>query len=227
MAFTPGGAKAPPGLHPVAVWPKELSMNSPLMTLAERPLGARLGDGLENLRRNAIWFVLLGAALVAVGVLALGAAAFTTLVTVLFLGWLLVIDGGLQAATAFWAREWSGFFQHLLAGLLAVIVGGLILTKPVVAGLGLTLLMAVLFIVGGLFHAAAAVLMRFPSWGWAALSGAVNVGLGLLIWSEWPSSVEWVIGTFVAIDMIFKGWACLTFGLALRTSPPSMPLPSV
>ena len=37
--------------------------------------------------------------------------------------------------------------------------------------------------------------------------------LGVLIWRDWPFSGEWVIGTFVGINLIFNGWSYLALGL--------------
>ncbi len=194
-------------------------MNDPVMMLADRPLAAPFAAGLQELRRHWGWFLVLGLALIVLGVLALGASVFTTMVTMIFLGWVLVVDGVLQGVLAFRAHQWSGFFQHLLAGILSVIVGGLILTKPIASALTLTLLLAAFFTVSGLFQVVAALVMQFPGRGWAILSGAVNVVLGILIWQEWPESSLWLIGTFVGIDLIFKGWSYTAFGLSLRTLP--------
>ena len=33
---------------------------------------------------------------------------------------------------------------------------------------------------------------------------------------KWPPSALWVIGTFVAIELLFRGWAWVMFAFALR-----------
>jgi uncharacterized membrane protein HdeD (DUF308 family) len=58
--------------------------------------------------------------------------------------------------------------------------------------------------------------LQHPNWGWAALDGGIAVLLGGMIWAEWPSSALWVIGTFLGINMIFRGWAWVMFALAAR-----------
>lgn len=175
--------------------------------------------GLDEVRRNWGWFLVLGIALIVLGAVALGAVGLVTLASVLLVGWLLVISGVVEAATAFWARQWSGFFLNLLEGVLYFVVGMLVLRHPAASAAGLTLLLAALFLTTGLFRTAAAVALRYPNWGWCVLDGTVSVLLGVLIWADWPSSADWVIGTFVGIDLIFRGWSWVMFGLAVHRLP--------
>ena len=72
--------------------------------------------------------------------------------------------------------------------------------------------------------AGAAVALRFPNWGWAAAGGIVTAGLGVFVWSSWPISALWVIGTLVAIELICRGWAWTMFAFAARQiSKPAEP----
>jgi uncharacterized membrane protein HdeD (DUF308 family) len=122
----------------------------------------------------------------------------------------------METVAAFWAGQWSGLFLHLLSGVLNVVVGVLILAHPGAVAVGLTLLLAVFFLVAGLFRIIAAVALRFPNWGWAFFGGGITALLGAMIWAQWPSSALWVIGTFVGIDLLFRGWAWVMFALAAR-----------
>jgi uncharacterized membrane protein HdeD (DUF308 family) len=175
--------------------------------------------GLEEVRRNWFWFLALGIALIVLGVLALGAPWLVTVASVLLFGWLLLFAGVAEAVGAFWARRWSGFFLHLLGGVLNIVIGLLLVAHPTLAALALTLLLAAFFLVGGLFRVGAAAAVQFPGWPWAVLSGAVTALLGLLIWAEWPSSAVWVIGLFVGIELIFRGVGWVMFALAARELP--------
>ena len=51
----------------------------------------------------------------------------------LFVGVMMVVGGLMEAGHAFWRRRWSGFFVDLLGGLLYVLVGVLILDRPLIA----------------------------------------------------------------------------------------------
>jgi uncharacterized membrane protein HdeD (DUF308 family) len=52
---------------------------------------------------------------------------------------------------------------------------------PGAAALSLTLLLAPFCMVGGLFRVVGAVLLRFPNWGWACLSGVIAFLLGVML----------------------------------------------
>ena len=53
-------------------------------------------------------------------------------------------------------------------------------------------------------------------WGWLVLAGLISIALGAMILAKWPMSGMWVIGLFVAIELIFNGWAYLFVALAAR-----------
>jgi uncharacterized membrane protein HdeD (DUF308 family) len=194
-------------------------MSTPILPETDQPFVRLFHIGLHELRRNWGWFLALGVVLVLLGTFALLYAFIATITTVLIFGWVLLFDGILHAVAAFWARQWSGFFLHLLTGVLSVIVGLILVRHPVEGGLTLTLLLAAFFMVSGVFRIFAPLMMQFPSWEWVVLGGVINLILGLLIWNQWPASGLWVIGAFVGIDLIFRGWSYIMFALALRSFP--------
>jgi uncharacterized membrane protein HdeD (DUF308 family) len=172
--------------------------------------------GLEEIRRKWGWFLVLGIALVVLGVIALAVPHLATLTSVMLFGWLVMLGGVFEAVAAFSAPKWTGVLLHLLSGILGVVVGTLTITHPAAGAGALTLLLASFFFVSGFFRIGAAVMLRFPAWGWAVFGGIVSALLGALIWAEWPSSAVWVIGTFVAIDLLLRGWAWIMFAFAAR-----------
>ena len=192
-----------------------------MSTTVERPEGAELREELAAFRRNWPWFVVLGVALIVVGVVALGSVVLASLATAVAIGALLLVTGGAEVVGAFWSRGWSGVLLHLLSGLLSVVVGVLFLWAPVDAVLALTLLLACLLTVGGTFKLIGAFGYRFESWGLLLVSGVIDLVLGVLIWLEWPASGLWVIGLFVGISLAFRGLNWIGLGLAQRTLPAS------
>jgi uncharacterized membrane protein HdeD (DUF308 family) len=184
-----------------------------------RPLAAVLRHELDALRGNWFWFVLLGVALVILGTVALGSVVFTSLAAVVALGALLLFGGVAECVGSFWSRGWSGFFLHLLSGVLSIVVGLMFLRAPLGALASLTLLMACFLMVGGLFKVVAALSQRFAAWGWTLASGVIDVVLGVMIWQGWPASALWVIGLFLGINLIFRGFNWVALGVALRASP--------
>ncbi len=178
-------------------------------------LNPQLTD-LEEFRRNATWFLVLGVILVILGFIAVGRSVSVTLASMYFFGWLLVIGGVVEAVQAFWQRQWGGLFFNLLSGVLYVVVGFMVLGNPGAGAVALTLLIALFFLIAGAFRIIVALTMRFPEWHWLLLNGAITLLLGLLIWKQWPSSALWVIGLFIGIDLIFTGTAWVMLSLAAR-----------
>jgi uncharacterized membrane protein HdeD (DUF308 family) len=165
--------------------------------------------------------VLLGVALIVLGFVALGSLWIATLATTVAIGVLLIVSGVAETIGACWSWRWSGFFLHLLSGVLAVVVGALFLRAPVDAVLALTLLLACLLMGGGIVKIVVALSYRFGAWGWPLVSGVIDLILGVLICLEWPASAFWVIGLFFGISVIFRGCNWIGLGLALRALPPS------
>jgi uncharacterized membrane protein HdeD (DUF308 family) len=173
-------------------------------------------DELGELRPKWGWFLVLGIALLVLGVVALAVPWLTTLTSVLLFGWLLVFGGVFEVVAVFWAKEWRGIVLHLLGGILSIVVGALVVAHPDAGVLALTLLLATLFLAGGLFRVGAAVVLRLPNWGWAVAGGILTALLGVAIWIMWPFSALWVIGMFVAIELMFRGWAWVMFAFGAR-----------
>ncbi len=185
----------------------------------ERPLIAELRHGLHALRGNWFWFVILGVALVVLGVIAMSSVVITSLAVAVAIGTLLILGGMFEAVGAFWCRGWSGFFLHLLSGVLSIVVGLMFLRAPVDALLALTLLAACFLMVGGIFKIVAAASYRFAAWGWPLASGIIDVLLGVLIWQDLPESGLWVVGLYVGISLFFRGINWIALGLAVRALP--------
>jgi uncharacterized membrane protein HdeD (DUF308 family) len=182
--------------------------------------------GLQELRKNWGWFLVLGIALLVLGTIALGASVAMTIVSVLLFGWLLIVGGVLEAVHAFWRRKWSGFFIDLLTGILYVVVGFMLVANPAASAVALTLIIALFLMFGGIFRILVALSVRFHNWGWLLLHGAINLLLGILIWQQWPLSGLWVIGLFIGIDMIFNGWSLVMLGLAAKNIPEEVAAPA-
>ncbi len=107
----------------------------------------------------------------------------------------------------------------LLAGILYVVVGGMMVARPFVGAEALTLLVGSFFLVGGIFRVVAAMTLRLHHWGWILLNGVITALLGLLVLAEWPGSGLFVIGLFLGIDMLFNGWTWVMLSLGLRSLP--------
>jgi uncharacterized membrane protein HdeD (DUF308 family) len=162
------------------------------------------------------WFLVLGIGLAVLGTAAIVRSVKATVVSMSFIGWLLVIAASIEVAQAFLVGQWPGFFLHLLAAVLFGVTGVLFVTRPVISAEVVTLFMAMFFLMSGLFQLVSSLVIHVPGWGWHALSGIITCVLGGLVLGQWPVSGLWTIGLFVGIDLVFYGWAWIALALALH-----------
>ena len=162
------------------------------------------------------WFLAFGVALSLIGVVAIVRSVTATIVSMLFFGWLLALASGIEVVQAIMVGHWAGFFHHLVAAVLFGVTGFLLVTRPVLSAEVLTMLMAVFFLVSGLFQFIGSIWVALPGWGWQAVDGIIAIVLGLLVLAQWPTSGLWVIGLFIGIDLIFYGAAWIALALGLR-----------
>jgi len=175
-----------------------------------------LASGVDEVREHSTWFLVMGIALIVIGTIAMSSAVVMTIVSVLFLGWLLIFGGLFEVIHGFARRRWSGFFVNLLGGVLYAVAGIAIVSNPHVAAITLTLLIAMILIAAGAFRLFIAFATPMHHRGWLIFNGAISILLGVSIWDSWPLSGLWVIGLFVGIDMIFDGWTEVMLALSVR-----------
>ncbi len=192
-----------------------------MSTPAEIRLARRvLRHELAAIRASWFWFLILGIILIVVGTVAVAMPFVASVATAVAFGVLLLVGGIAQLAGAFWTRDWSGFFLSLLMGVLYVVLGLLFVRDPGDAMVAMTLLLACVLMVGGLFRVIGSLMYQFPHWGWTLAGGIINLVLGIMIWQQWPFSGLWVIGLFVGIDLIFTGWTWVMLALAIKSVRP-------
>lgn len=172
---------------------------------------------MGELRAKWGWFVALGIALLVVGTIALFNTLAATVASIYTIAALMIVAGAMQIAHAFGVRSWGSFFLWLAAGVVYLLGAVSALVNPLLASAILTLLLAGFLVAGGVIRIMAGLKAKSGrSWGWIVFSGVLTLLAGLIIALGWPVSSLWVLGTFLAVDLIFQGWAMLAFGLALR-----------
>jgi len=183
---------------------------------ASKSIGTSIAAELGEIRHSWGWFVALGISLIVLGAICILGETTATLVTELAFGWLLIVGSVVALIQAFRVRTWSGFFLFFLSALLRGFTGYLLVRYPLVGEYSLTLLLASLFMVGGVFRAIGASTLQFPQWGWAVFSGVVSVALGVMLLNQLPTSSLWFIGLAIGIDFIVDGGWLIAFGATLR-----------
>lgn len=164
------------------------------------------------------WFLSAGIVLMLLGAICIIGSAAATFITVSILGWVLLISAVIAVVQAIRAPDWTGFLVYVLSALFRGFTGYLLVRYPITGELGLTFLLAALFVIGGFFRAIAAGTMRFPYWGWSVVSGLLSVMLGVVVLTGAPALSSWFIGFFIGIDLLMDGAAVSAFATALYRS---------
>jgi len=172
---------------------------------------------LGDLKTKWGWLLALGISLIVLGTLGLWMSFAMTLATVIMFGALLAVGGAFQLLNAFQLKGWKSVLWHVLIALLYIAAGIIIFTDPVFASLSLTIALAWILIAVGVLRIFMAFQLRaVKGWFWPLVSGLISIALGVMILAQWPTSGFWVIGLFVAIEMVFNGWSSVFVALAAR-----------
>ncbi|AZO06728.1 HdeD family acid-resistance protein [Mesorhizobium sp. M2A.F.Ca.ET.037.01.1.1] len=176
-----------------------------------------LRDAIGQTRDKWGWFVALGVLLLIFGGIAFGNLFIATVASVYVVGWLMLMAGIIEIIHAFGVKTWGRFFYWLLSGLLYAVAGFFAFDNPLLASAVLTLLLAIALIASGLLRSWVAFSHRpEQGWGWLLAAGIITILLGLMIAMGWPVNSLWVLGIFLAIDLVFQGWSFIAIGLALK-----------
>ncbi len=110
-------------------------------------------------------------------------------------------------------RLWNllAFAVYLVVGLIMIFYTGFSLEA-------LTLAIGLALLIGGALRLGVAISMtRQPGSAWRYFNAIVSLILGAMVCWGWPESSLWLIGTLIAVEMIFSGWTLLFLALAPKT----------
>jgi uncharacterized membrane protein HdeD (DUF308 family) len=195
------------------------------LTRGEQAVAEICEHELARLRKEWWCFLVLGILLVVGGTTSIAYPWFTSIGVVLLLGAVLIISGLATIVSAFWAGRWGASMVQILVGLLYTVAGFAITDAPLESAAVLTLMIASLFVVGGGFRIATALMNKYPQWGWALLNGVVTAMLGLIIFRSFkrlpdePGGVLWIIGLLVGLELLFNGWTWIMLAFAVKNLP--------
>jgi len=171
---------------------------------------------VDEVRKSWGWFLALGIILILVGAYCIWAEMAATLASMVVLGAVLIVAGVVRLISVFMARSIGYGILLLLAGIFELIVGLILIEYPAIGALTITLFIAILLIVGGVFRFFSALWFRMPQYEWVAFSGIASLILGILLWVQWPVSALWFIGFAVGVSLIFDGVAWTSLAVRLR-----------
>lgn len=170
------------------------------------------------------WFIAIAVLFIVLGIFAIAEPFAAGLGVTLLVGWLLVIGAVVHFISAFKGGGAKHVILRALVGLVYLIGGGYFLTHTIMGVSTLTLLLASVILVEGIFELVAYFRLRSSGGSvWLLINGLVTVLLGGLIWFHWPSSSVWAIGTLVGVNLLMTGISRLMLGMAARNLLSELP----
>ncbi len=177
----------------------------------------QVSDVMQTARQASQTNVLLGVMLVALGILSVMAPLFTGVTVTILVGMYLVAAGCIEMYFAFKAPSFGKGALKFLFGGVGVVAGFVTFALPIESLQTLTLILAGLFIVGGIVEIVLALNLKKEDavgWAWLLFSGIASILLAVLIFAQWPMSGLWAVGVIVGTRILFHGLTLISLGSA-------------
>ncbi|MFW5859228.1 MAG: HdeD family acid-resistance protein [Planctomycetota bacterium] len=161
-----------------------------------------------------------GIALCVLGALALLLPAAAGIAVELVIGAVFLVAGtlGLIQALSGGGRRWRG----ALIGLIAALVGLFLVLQPIGGALVLATVLAVYFLVDGVFGITTAVYARdTAAAGMIGIAAAFSVLLGIVMLVLLPQAAPWLLGLVVGIHLLGDGIVSLIMSNRIRHATPA------
>lgn len=165
------------------------------------------------------WFLwlLVGILSIVAGIVALANPFAATVTAELLAGYMFIAIGILTFLSAFQDQGWGARIWALLLGVLITVFGFNLVTNPLEGIVQLTLIVAILMFVIGVFRIVIAFTpMAAGARGVLLIAGALSLVLSVMIFSNFPWSSGVVLGAFLAIELISNGVSLIFLALDRR-----------
>ena len=108
---------------------------------------------------------------------------------------------------------------NLLAAVIYFCLGAAFILRPEFSMAAITLVIGLALLIGGVLRLGVSFSLRHEQGSaWRFFNAIISIVLGAIVTWSWPQSSFWLIGTIIAVEMIFSGWTLLFLALAPRRS---------
>lgn len=175
----------------------------------------QMSDVMMAARKASQLSILMGVMLVALGIFSVMAPMISGIAVTMLIGAYLIVAGGIETYYAFKAPSFGkGALQFLFGGV-GILAGIVTFAMPVASLQTLTMILAGLFVVGGIVEISLALRMKKEEgegWGWMMFNGGTSILLAILIFAQWPLSGLWAIGVLVGARLMIHGFTLISLG---------------
>ena len=170
-------------------------------------------------QRRTGWDLVIGALLFIAGLVIMANAAFATALSVMVLGWIVLVGGVLTLVASLFRIGKGGFWSTALSGGLLTVIGLLFVTHTGAAAFTLTLIMGTVFLVSGIVRLVMSA-NQPESRGLMIVSGVISVLLGLLVLFNVFAASFVLLGILLGIDVLVEGLTMMLVGRLHTLSVP-------
>jgi uncharacterized membrane protein HdeD (DUF308 family) len=176
-----------------------------------------LKQPLEVLKKHTKMLKFEGVLMILLGVMAIIMPYLFSKLFELLFGIIFIIGGLAGLTRSFKAKDIPGTIVSIIFYLLFVAAGVLLISRPYIGVMTLAAILGFFFLISGFFKAIFAFNIKpAKNWGWSLLDGIISIGLGAIIFSEWPYSGPIVVGIIVGIRLLFLGNSMIMIGSGLQ-----------
>ena len=166
------------------------------------------------------WKLLLTAGIISavLGAIAIIVQPLASVTITLLVGILLLIGAVAYVAEAISRGTTGHRIWSFIVAIIYVIAGVWLIVNPAEGTITLTWVLAIFFLVIGLFRIIAGIAGRgiMPNAGWTIVNGVLAVVIAVMVIADLPSSAAWAIGLLVGISLLFTGWTAVMLAAGLR-----------
>jgi uncharacterized membrane protein HdeD (DUF308 family) len=166
------------------------------------------------------WKLLLTAGIISavLGAIAIIVPPLASVTITLLVGILLLIGAVAYVAEAISRGTTGHRIWSFIVAIIYVIAGVWLIVNPAEGTITLTWVLAIFFLVIGLFRIIAGIAGRgiMPNAGWTIVNGVLAVVIAVMVIADLPSSAAWAIGLLVGIQLLFDGIMMISAGMVAK-----------
>jgi len=163
------------------------------------------------------WMMIWGIVMLICGIAAIALPWASGIGVVIVVAWVILFAAVSHLVFAFHTHGVGGVLWQILLALIYGAAGVFMLMNPLAGLVTLTLVLAIFLLIEAALETALYFQVRGKvNAGWILFDAIVTLILAILIWSQWPSSALWFIGTIIGVSLIFSGISRLSLASAMR-----------
>ncbi len=171
-----------------------------------------------GIQEATTWSIVLSVLMMLVGAAALIVPSIPGVAVTIVFGSLLVVSAILHLVYGWQTARGGAFLWELLLAIAYAAIGFYLLAKPVQGLEALTMALAIYLLVEGFLEFVLAFELRpFAGSGWLLVDGIASLLIAGIVWSHWPASSAWAIGTLVGVGLFFSGLSRLMLSMTVRS----------